>query len=197
MYNWEVQINFKVHGHGKDLYGDGIAIWWVYCSASGHRRFKHWKCRQFSKTLYLPTHYRYTKDPLQPGPVFGSKDHFQGLAVFLDTYANQNGHHNHGHPYISAMVNNGSLSYDHDRFVFPLPNCDSESTLKMRVSSESESATFAEMEHIQNSPDAKGNSAIASTKHLYLSVTNKTRWLCRRISWVSAVRCILFRNFIT
>lgn len=25
------------------------------------------------------------------------------------------GDHNHGHPYISAMVNNGSLHYDHDR----------------------------------------------------------------------------------
>ncbi|OQR77281.1 VIP36 protein-like [Tropilaelaps mercedesae] len=84
MYNWEVQIQFKVHGTGKDLFGDGFAIW-------------------------------YTKDALQPGPVFGSRDHFQGLGVFLDTYANQNGHHNHAHPYISAMINNGSLTYDHDR----------------------------------------------------------------------------------
>ena len=28
------------------------------------------------------------------GPVFGSRDYFSGLAVFLDTYANQNGPHN-------------------------------------------------------------------------------------------------------
>jgi len=49
------------------------------------------------------------------GPVFGSKDNFMGLAVYLDTYSNHNGPHNHGHPYISAMVNNGSLQYDHDR----------------------------------------------------------------------------------
>ena len=28
------------------------------------------------------------------GPVFGSKDPFIGLAIFLDTYANQNGPHN-------------------------------------------------------------------------------------------------------
>jgi len=27
------------------------------------------------------------------GPVFGSRDYFSGLAVFLDTYANQNGPH--------------------------------------------------------------------------------------------------------
>jgi mannose-binding lectin 2 len=57
----------------------------------------------------------YTKHRLEAGPVFGSKDPFVGLAIFLDTYANQNGPHNHGHPYISAMVNNGTLRYDHDR----------------------------------------------------------------------------------
>ena len=27
------------------------------------------------------------------GPVFGSKDFFRGLAIFFDTYANQNGEH--------------------------------------------------------------------------------------------------------
>ena len=49
------------------------------------------------------------------GPVFGSKDLFSGLAIIADTYSNHNGPHNHNHPYLSAMVNNGSLSYDHDR----------------------------------------------------------------------------------
>ncbi|XP_063980277.1 vesicular integral-membrane protein VIP36 [Diachasmimorpha longicaudata] len=82
--NWEVQIHFKVHGKGRDLYGDGFAIW-------------------------------YAKDKMQTGPVFGNQDFFQGLAVILDTYSNHNGPHNHQHPYISAMVNNGSLHYDHDR----------------------------------------------------------------------------------
>lgn len=82
--NWELQVNFKVHGKGKDLYGDGFALW-------------------------------YSRDRLQTGPVFGSKDNFMGLAIILDTYSNHNGPHNHQHPYISAMVNNGSLSYDHDR----------------------------------------------------------------------------------
>lgn len=49
------------------------------------------------------------------GDVFGYKNHFHGLAVLLDTYNNHNGAHNHQHPYISAMINNGTLAYDHDR----------------------------------------------------------------------------------
>ncbi|KAG1664562.1 VIP36-like protein [Nymphon striatum] len=57
----------------------------------------------------------YTKDRMQLGNVFGSKDNFLGLAVLADTYNNHNGPHNHGHPYISAMVNNGTMNYDHDR----------------------------------------------------------------------------------
>ncbi|CAC5422571.1 LMAN2 [Mytilus coruscus] len=82
--NWELHVQFKVHGSGKNLFGDGFAIW-------------------------------YTRDRNQLGPVFGNRDFYTGLAIFLDTYANQNGPHNHEHPYISAMVNNGSLHYDHDR----------------------------------------------------------------------------------
>ena len=27
--NWELQVHFKVHGHGKDLYGDGFVIWYT------------------------------------------------------------------------------------------------------------------------------------------------------------------------
>nr|CAG4651043.1 EOG090X07L3 [Simocephalus serrulatus] len=82
--NWELQVQFKVHGHGRDLFGDGLAIW-------------------------------YARDRMIKGPVFGSKDFFHGLAIILDTYSNHNGPHNHAHPYISAMVNNGTLYYDHDR----------------------------------------------------------------------------------
>ena len=82
--NWEVHLEFRVSGKGKDLFGDGMAFWYV-------------------------------KRPLTSGPVFGNEELFSGLGVFLDTYANQNGAHSHGHPYISAMVNNGSVRYDHDR----------------------------------------------------------------------------------
>lgn len=80
---WQIEIAFKVHGHGTELYGDGFALWYV-------------------------------KDPPKGGPVFGNKDYFTGLGVILDTYANQNNAHSHGHPYISVMVNNGTQHYDHE-----------------------------------------------------------------------------------
>ncbi|XP_076165423.1 vesicular integral-membrane protein VIP36 isoform X2 [Ptiloglossa arizonensis] len=81
--NWEIQVHFKVHGKGTELFGDGFVIW-------------------------------YAKERMQMGPVFGNQDYFQGLAIILDTYSNHYVPHNHQHPYISAMVNNGSLHYDHD-----------------------------------------------------------------------------------
>ncbi|KAK6186268.1 hypothetical protein SNE40_008338 [Patella caerulea] len=81
--NWELHVNFKVHGSGKTLFGDGFAIWYI------NQRMKM-------------------------GDVFGNADKFVGLGIFLDTYSNHNGPHNHQHPYVSAMVNNGSLTYDHD-----------------------------------------------------------------------------------
>ncbi|XP_020627093.1 vesicular integral-membrane protein VIP36-like [Orbicella faveolata] len=57
----------------------------------------------------------YTKERMQEGDVFGSKDYFYGLGIFFDTYSNHNGEHQHEHPYISAMIGNGSVHYDHDR----------------------------------------------------------------------------------
>ncbi|CAF1495445.1 unnamed protein product, partial [Didymodactylos carnosus] len=82
--DWEMHVHFKVHGTGKELFGDGLVIWYV-------------------------------RDPKHLGPVFGYQDYFHGLGIVLDTYSNHNGPHNHAHPYISAMVNNGTLHYDHDR----------------------------------------------------------------------------------
>jgi len=82
--NWEIVVSFKVAGKGKDLFGDGFAIW-------------------------------YAKERMVTGPVFGSKDFFSGLAIIVDTYSNHNGPHNHAHPYVSAMINNGTQTYDHDR----------------------------------------------------------------------------------
>lgn len=29
MRNWELQVQFKVHGKGKDLFGDGFVIWYA------------------------------------------------------------------------------------------------------------------------------------------------------------------------
>lgn len=61
--NWEIVVNFKVSGKGKEYFGDGFAIW-------------------------------YAKDRLVSGPMFGSKDHFSGLAIIMDTYSNQHGPQN-------------------------------------------------------------------------------------------------------
>ncbi|EGO00772.1 hypothetical protein SERLA73DRAFT_178703 [Serpula lacrymans var. lacrymans S7.3] len=46
----------------------------------------------------------------EPGPVFGSIDKFEGLAIFLDTYANAR--HSYGFPRVLAMMGDGSTSYD-------------------------------------------------------------------------------------
>lgn len=79
---WQVEVTFRVHGHGSELYGDGFALWYV-------------------------------KEPPKGGPVFGNRDYFTGMAIVFDTYANNNGNH-HNYPYISVMVNNGTLHYDHE-----------------------------------------------------------------------------------
>lgn len=26
--NWELHVSFKIHGKGKDLYGDGMVVWY-------------------------------------------------------------------------------------------------------------------------------------------------------------------------
>jgi len=78
--NWEVQVQFRVTGTTRDLFGDGFAFW-------------------------------YSKDRMVQGPVFGSRDQFSGLAILADTYANGPAT-TRNHPYISAMVNNGTVAYD-------------------------------------------------------------------------------------
>ena len=40
------------------------------------------------------TIFRYVRDRMQTGNVFGSKDLFSGLAIIADTYSNHNGPHN-------------------------------------------------------------------------------------------------------
>ncbi|KAL8796364.1 MAG: hypothetical protein Q9195_001271 [Heterodermia aff. obscurata] len=51
-----------------------------------------------------------TEQRASPGPVFGHTDKFKGLGIFIDTYKN----HRPGtvFPYVSAMLGNGSESYD-------------------------------------------------------------------------------------
>nr|XP_046909518.1 LOW QUALITY PROTEIN: protein ERGIC-53-like [Dermatophagoides farinae] len=45
------------------------------------------------------------------GPVFGSSDHWNGLAIFFDSFDNDGKGNN---PYIMAMINDGSKTYDHN-----------------------------------------------------------------------------------
>ncbi|XP_032808403.1 vesicular integral-membrane protein VIP36-like isoform X1 [Petromyzon marinus] len=85
LLDWELHVQFKVHGHGKkNLHGDGLALW-------------------------------YTMDRMQLGSVFGSRDFFRGLGIFIDTYANNLKDDTRVFPYISVMVNNGSLRYEHEK----------------------------------------------------------------------------------
>uniref|UniRef100_A0A8C3ICL3 Lectin, mannose binding 2 n=1 Tax=Chrysemys picta bellii TaxID=8478 RepID=A0A8C3ICL3_CHRPI len=82
--DWELHVHFKIHGAGKKNLHGDGFALW------------------------------YTRERLMPGPVFGSKDNFHGLAIFLDTYPNDEATER-VFPYISAMVNNGSLAYDHSK----------------------------------------------------------------------------------
>ncbi|KAJ3163821.1 hypothetical protein HDU88_006156 [Geranomyces variabilis] len=54
----------------------------------------------------------FTTEKDSTGPVFGSKDKFDGLGVFFDTYAN--GRHHFAYPRINAMLGDGATEYDHD-----------------------------------------------------------------------------------
>lgn len=58
-HDWEIHVQFKVHGSGRTIAADGMAFW-------------------------------YTREKMVPGSVFGSKDQFKGLGLFLDTYKNGN-----------------------------------------------------------------------------------------------------------
>ncbi|KAF5383507.1 hypothetical protein D9757_006147 [Collybiopsis confluens] len=51
-----------------------------------------------------------TVDRAQPGPVFGSKNEFRGLGIFLDTYANAR--HTYAFPRIVAIRGDGQLTYN-------------------------------------------------------------------------------------
>lgn len=52
----------------------------------------------------------YTTSSAELGPVYGSKDFFTGMGVFLDSFDNDNRGNN---PFISVVVNDGTKHYDH------------------------------------------------------------------------------------
>ncbi|RCH96585.1 hypothetical protein CU097_006979 [Rhizopus azygosporus] len=55
-----------------------------------------------------------TKQRMTPGPVFGSVDRFEGMGIFFDTYDNERSHR-HTFPYVMAMLNDGTKSYDNGK----------------------------------------------------------------------------------
>lgn len=82
--DWELKVHFKIHGQGKKNLNGDGLALWL------------------------------TKDRMQNGPVFGNMNHFIGLGIFVDTYPNADKNHDRAFPYVSMMLGNGTLSYDHD-----------------------------------------------------------------------------------
>ncbi|KAI1435789.1 concanavalin A-like lectin/glucanase domain-containing protein [Xylaria sp. CBS 124048] len=53
-----------------------------------------------------------TKDRGEPGPVFGHKNYFEGLGIFVDTY--KNNRPGTVFPYVMAMIGDGKTAYNKD-----------------------------------------------------------------------------------
>ncbi|XP_071368747.1 lectin, mannose-binding 2-like b [Centroberyx affinis] len=83
--DWELQVHFKIHGQAKKNLNGDGMAIWL------------------------------TKERMQGGPAFGNLNQFTGLGIFVDTYPNEDKNHERAFPYISVMLGNGSLIYDHDR----------------------------------------------------------------------------------
>ena len=78
---WSAMLELRASGNSPHLYGDGMAIWLV--KASDHIE----------------------------GPVFGREDKWNGLGIFFDTFQNVDHSHHHKHPYIYAVINDGTMHY--------------------------------------------------------------------------------------
>ncbi|XP_069380418.1 lectin, mannose-binding 2-like b isoform X4 [Paralichthys olivaceus] len=83
--DWELKVQFKIHGLGRKNLNGDGMAIWL------------------------------TRDRMQNGPVFGNMNHFTGLGIFMDTYPNADKTHDRTFPYISVMLGNGTLSYQHDQ----------------------------------------------------------------------------------
>ncbi|XP_003372617.1 putative legume lectins beta domain protein [Trichinella spiralis] len=55
----------------------------------------------------------YTAFKGQKGPVFGSNDYWNGLGIFFDTYDNDGQASVNDNPYVMAVINDGTKSFDH------------------------------------------------------------------------------------
>lgn len=79
--DFSLEMELRASGGSPYLYGDGLAIWFV-------EAYEHLE-----------------------GPVFGREDMWKGLGIFFDTFQNIDHQHHHRHPYIYAMVNDGTMHY--------------------------------------------------------------------------------------
>ncbi|RXM92587.1 Vesicular integral-membrane protein VIP36 [Acipenser ruthenus] len=111
--DWELHVQFKIHGSGrKNLHGDGIGIWYTKEKLQPGSVFGS-QDHFVGLGIFVDT-FRNELQGMDVRPVFGSKDNFLGLAIFIDTYPNDESSER-SFPYISAMINNGSLVYDHGK----------------------------------------------------------------------------------
>ncbi|XP_026882982.2 lectin, mannose-binding 2-like b [Electrophorus electricus] len=83
--DWELRVQLNIHGQGKKNLNGDGVAVWL------------------------------TRERMQTGPVFGNMNLFTGLGIFIDTYPNEDKQNERVFPYISAMVGNGSVVYDHDQ----------------------------------------------------------------------------------
>ncbi|XP_028314318.1 lectin, mannose-binding 2-like b [Gouania willdenowi] len=82
--DWELKVHFKIHGQGKKNFNGDGLALWL------------------------------TKDRMLNGPAFGNMNQFVGLGIFVDTYPNADKSHDRVFPYISVMLGNGTVMYEHD-----------------------------------------------------------------------------------
>ena len=81
MSEWSVMLELRASGNSPHLYGDGLAFWLV----KAHDHIE--------------------------GPVFAREDKWNGLGLFFDTFQNVDHSHHHKHPYIYAVINDGTQEY--------------------------------------------------------------------------------------
>ncbi|KAF8870471.1 legume-like lectin family-domain-containing protein [Infundibulicybe gibba] len=80
--NYVIEVEFKISGESTHLFGDGMAIW-------------------------------LTTERTQPGQSSETKvNKFNGLGIFLDTYANSR--HSYSFPRVSSTLGDGNTHYDYD-----------------------------------------------------------------------------------
>lgn len=56
----------------------------------------------------------YTRSPIAAGRALGGQQTWTGLGLFIDTYNNNPDQHSLQHPYISVMLNDGTVVHEHD-----------------------------------------------------------------------------------